>query len=44
MHSTFTSTRESFSMLFDDPLVDPSRYNKGDKVLGLEFGDHIGDW
>ncbi|KAJ5885047.1 hypothetical protein N7495_009557 [Penicillium taxi] len=19
-------------------------YNKGDKVLGLEFGDHIGDW
>lgn len=20
------------------------RYNKGNKVLGLEFGDHIGDW
>jgi hypothetical protein len=20
------------------------RYNKGDKVLGLEFGDHMGDW
>lgn len=20
------------------------RYNKGDIVLGMEFGDHIGDW
>lgn len=20
------------------------RYNKGDKVLGMEFGDHLGDW
>jgi hypothetical protein len=25
-------------------LTDLIRYNKGDKVLGMEFGDHIGDW
>jgi hypothetical protein len=25
-------------------LTDLIRYNKGDEVLGMEFGDHIGDW
>jgi hypothetical protein len=43
MRFIFTSTREcsSFELLI---FTDLTRYNKGDKVLGLEFGDHIGDW
>ena len=45
MHSIFTSTREySVDPGRNAPLTAPSRYNKGDIVLGLEFGDHIGDW
>lgn len=50
MYSTFTSMRMYSlpgAMMSNKQVLKPrprSRYNKGDKVLGREFGDHIGDW
>lgn len=47
MHSTFISMRkpDAYANSYGNGGNSPQyRYNKGNKVLGLEFGDHIGDW
>lgn len=47
MLSTSTFTRELQAHPQSKLLSSSDKsysYNKGDKVVGLEFGDHIGDW
>lgn len=44
MPFTFTSMRKYGKSSYAFVFADVFRFNKGDKVLKMEFGDHIGDW